>query len=126
MNEGLHLARQAGLWLYQVELLCVRTELLLAGGQSAAMLLGGSPASTAERSAREAYQLASASDCQFVWGEAEAGHLLGRAMQAQGRLEEALSVLEPVRSIRLRIGDDRVEQTETLIRSIARHNEPRA
>ncbi len=41
VNEGLHLARQSGLWLYHVELLCVQTELLLTGGQSAALLLGG-------------------------------------------------------------------------------------
>jgi hypothetical protein len=126
VNEGLHLARQAGLWLYQVELLCVQAELLLTGGQSAAMLLGGSPSATAERSAREAYELASAPDCQFVWGSAEAGHLLGRSLAAQGRLDEALSVLESVRSVRLRIGDHRAEQTEALIRSISRRNEPRA
>ncbi len=125
VNEGLHLARQAGLRLHQVELLCVQTELLLTGTQAAALLMGGSPAVSAERSAQEAYQLASAPECQFVWGSAEAAHLLGRALQAQGRLEEALSVLKQAFLLGLRIGDHRVEQTEALIQSISRRNEPR-
>ena len=79
VDEGLHLARQSGLWLYHVELLCVQTELLLTGGQSAALLLGGAQAADAVRSAREAVDLASLSSCQFAWGAAEAGHLLGLA-----------------------------------------------
>ncbi len=126
VNEGLHLARLAGLRLYLVELLCVQTELLLTGGQAAALLLGGTPAADAERSALEAYELSSASDCRFAWGTAEAGHLLGRSLAARGKLAEALSVLESVRLLRLRIGDHRAEQTEALIQSIARRNEPQA
>ena len=34
--------------------------------------------------AREALQRASAADCQFQWGAAEAGHLLGQALAARG------------------------------------------
>ncbi len=107
VDEGLHLARQSGLWLYQVELLCVQTELLLSGGQSAALLLGGAPSSDAVRSAQEAVDLASLSSCQFAWGEAEAGHLLGRALLSRGRTRDALEALEQALTLRLRIGHPR-------------------
>jgi hypothetical protein len=108
VDEGLHIARQCGLGLYHVELLCVRAESLLDTEQAV----------DAERSAREAIGLASASDCQFAWGCAEAGHLLGRSLNAQGRSEEAKSLLEEILSLRISIGDFRAEQTKALIRTI--------
>jgi hypothetical protein len=120
VNEGLHLARQSGLGLYQIELLCVQAELFL-GGAQAATLLGGS-ADPAEQSAREAVHLATAPDCQFAWGYVEAGHLLGRALLAQGRRKEAVSNLEAVQAVRVRIGDHRAGQTEALIKSITRRD----
>jgi hypothetical protein len=52
--EGLHLARQCGLGLYHVDLLCEEAEISLV--QQAAQ--------AAEDSAREAQQRASAADCQ--------------------------------------------------------------
>jgi hypothetical protein len=124
VNEGLHLARQSGLGLYQIELLCVQAELFL-GGAQAATLLGGT-ADPAEQSAREAVRLATAPECQFAWGYVEAGHLLGRALLAQGRRKDAVSTLEAVHAVRVRIGDHRAGQTEALIRSITRRDEPRA
>ncbi len=78
----------------------------------------------AEDSAREAMGLASSSGCQFVCGVAEAGQLLGLALARQGRSNEALAALEDVRSLRARIGDARVRQTETLIESINLGHEP--
>src|SRR5207244_387974 len=105
VDEGLHLARQSGLGLYHVELLCVPAELLLDGSQATA----------AARSARAAVGLASSADCQFLWGAAEAGHLLGRSLLAQSRPDEARSILEEVRALRLRIGDFRAELTQALI-----------
>jgi ATP/maltotriose-dependent transcriptional regulator MalT len=108
VDEGLHLARRCGLVLYHVELLSMRAELLMVSAEAVG----------AEDSAREAMGLASSSGCQFVWGVAEAGQLLGRALVRQGRLNEALAALEEVRSLRARIGDGRVRQTETLIESI--------
>ncbi len=69
VDEGLRVARQCGFWLYQVELLCEQAERQLAGSCDTG----------AVRSAREAFELASSPDCQFLWGAAEAGHLLGRA-----------------------------------------------
>jgi hypothetical protein len=108
MEEGLHIARQSGLGLYLVELLCERAELLL----------NRAAAAEAEGLAREALRFASMPRCQFVWGAAQAGHLLGRALIVQRRQEEARAVLEDVRSLRVQIGDFRREHTETLIRSL--------
>ena len=106
--EGLHLARQCGLGLYHIDFLCVQAELFFCAAE---------PAAAAE-AAREAHQLASATDCQFAWGAAESGHLLGRALVALKRPDEARLILEEVRTLRLRIGDFRAEQTEALIRSL--------
>jgi AAA ATPase domain len=110
VDDGLHLARQCGLGLYHVELLCVQAELFL-GTQN-------SPA--AAESSREAQRLASSPACQFAWGAAEAGHLLGRSLIALNRPAEARTVLEEVRALRLRIGDFRAEQTEGLIQSLGK------
>jgi hypothetical protein len=106
--EGVHLARQCGLGLYHVELLCVQAELLLATAEPTA----------AEQSAGEALRLASSPESHFVWGAAEAGHLLGRSLLAQDRRGAARPILEKAWLRRLRIGDSRAEQTETLIKSI--------
>ena len=110
VDEGLHIARQCGLGLYHVELTCVQAEMLLAGADAVA----------AEHAAREAMQLAAPSGCHFVWGFAEAGHLLGQALAQQGQLEEAALALEEIRSLRMQIGDLRAAQTESLIKAIKR------
>jgi hypothetical protein len=108
IDEGLHVARQCEFRLYQVELLCEQAELQLAGSCD----------TVAVRSARAAHELASSPDCLFVWGAAAAGHLLGVAMLACGRVEDARRTLEATLSTRRIIGDFRVEQTEALLRSI--------
>jgi hypothetical protein len=109
VDEGLRVARHGGFRLYQVELLCEQAKIHLAGSCDTA----------AVRSAREAFELATSPDCQFLWGGAEAGHLLGRALVACGRVAEARATLERTLAIRLHIGDDsRAEQTEALLRSL--------
>lgn len=108
VNEGLHIARQSGLGLYMVELLCGRAELLLDRSQPI----------EAEGPAREAKRFASMVECQFLWGAAQAGHLLGKALIGQRRSDEARAILEETRTLRLSIGDPRVEQTEGLIRTL--------
>lgn len=108
VNEGLHVARQSGLGLYLVELLCAKSELLLNRSQPV----------EGEGPAREAMRLASMAECQFVWGAARAGYLVGRALIARNRLEEARSVLEAARDLQNRIGDSRVEQTQGLIQGL--------
>jgi hypothetical protein len=69
-------------------------------------------------SAREAFELASSSECQFLWGAAEAGHLLGRALSACGRVAEARAALQRTLTIRYHIDDPRTEQTRALLESL--------
>jgi hypothetical protein len=107
-KEGLHLARRCGLRLYLVELLSLRAELFLDESQPSA----------AEDAAREALALASAPECQFQWGAAEAGHLLGHSLLAQARLVEARAALGDARALRFALGDPRVVQTERLLARI--------
>jgi hypothetical protein len=105
VEEGLHLARRCGLRLYLVELLSLRAELFLNESQP----------SPAEHAAREALALASAAECQFQWGAAEAGHVLGRSLIAQARLVEARAALGDAQALRSALGDPRVLQTERLL-----------
>ena len=79
VEEGVHLARRCGLLLYLVELLSVRAEFFLSQSQPVA----------AEQAAREAHGTASAPECQFGWGAAEAGHWLGHSLLAQARVGKA-------------------------------------
>jgi AAA ATPase domain len=109
-EEGLLLAGTSGLRLYQVDLLCLQAGLLLRESQSAA----------AEQSARAAVKIAGSTECQFAWGAARAGHLLGRSLIAQNRQDEARPILENVLPLRQRIGDSRVNQTEALLRELRR------
>ena len=91
VDEGLHLARHCGLGLYHIELLAVRAELFLSDSQPAA----------AEQAAREALRMASDPKCQFRWGAAEAGDLLGKALLAQDRLAEGMEAIKEARKLRL-------------------------
>ena len=88
-------SRPSGLGLFQVELLCLQ----------AGLLLKESEPDDAEQAARTAIKLASAAECQFQWGAAKAGHLLGRSLLRQDRRDEARAILEKVRALRQRIGD---------------------
>jgi tetratricopeptide (TPR) repeat protein len=108
VSEGLHLARQCGLGLDHVELLCVQAEIMLDRGDAPA----------AERTAGEALWRAAAADCRFAWGEAEARHLLGQALAAQQRRAEARPVLEAALGLRQRLGDPRAAETERLLEGL--------
>jgi hypothetical protein len=108
LTEGLHLARQCSLGLYHVELLAEQAELLLS--------LPDAPA--AEAVAREALQRASASECQFRWGAAQASHLVGKALLAQDRKLEARDLLQTALSLRRHIGDPGADDTERLLDSV--------
>jgi hypothetical protein len=104
LDEGLHTARQCGLGLYHVDLLCEQAEVSLVRGDAV----------TAEQAAREALRRASAADCQFRWGAAQAGHLLGQTLIAQQRFRDARPILKKALVLRRRIGDPGAEQTEQL------------
>jgi hypothetical protein len=105
VEEGLHLARPCGLGLLHVELLCEGAQV---------SLMGGDPAG-AERLARDALGRATAAGCQFLWGAAEAGHLLGQALAAQRRPREARPVLEEALAWRCRLRDPQAAATERLL-----------
>jgi hypothetical protein len=108
IDEGLLLAGPSGLRLYHVDLLCLQAGLSLREEQ----------AHGAEHAASAAHAIASSAECQFRWGEARAGQLLGRSLLAQDRRAEAQSTLQAVRTLRLQIGDPRVRQTEALLRDL--------
>jgi hypothetical protein len=108
LDEGLHLARQSGLGLYLIDLLCEQAQAALGDGNLAG----------AEGTAREAWLLARVPQCQFVWGETQAGHLLGQALAGQGRAREARALLGQVLEARQRVGDPLARQTEALLARI--------
>jgi tetratricopeptide (TPR) repeat protein len=105
VEEGLHMARQCSLGLHLVELLCEQVEIFM----------GLNEAMQAESVAREALRLASHADCQFAWGAAEAGHLLGQALQVQKKYREARAILDHALRVRRRIGHPRAEETDRLL-----------
>jgi hypothetical protein len=104
LAEGLHLARHYALGLYHVELLCEQADGLLARQDPA----------SAQRVAQEALDRALAPGCQFVWGAAEAGHILGKTLSARQQWHDARVVLQQALAIRRRIGDPRAEFTQQL------------
>jgi len=106
VEEGLHLAGRCGLQLYHIELLCEKVEGCLAAGEVAA----------AEVAARDALRRATAADCQFLWGAAEAGHLLGQTLVARQAERKACSVLQEALELRRRLGDPKTGQTERLLK----------
>lgn len=110
IDEGLHLARQCGFGLYHVELLCEGAELGLLRGDGVG----------AEVMAREALGRATAAECQFRWGAAAAGHLLGQALAMQGRTNEARAVLEETLELRYSLGDAGAEATEQVLTALGR------
>jgi hypothetical protein len=108
VEEGLHLARRCGLGLYHIELLCAQAELSLGGGDL----------TTAEAAARDAFEQARGVDCQFLWGAAEAGHLLGQTLAARGEDRAAAAVLQEALALRRQLGDPRAVQTKRLLQGV--------
>lgn len=108
VEHGLHMARQCGLALFHIELLCEQAELALAKGDAPA----------AEQLAREALRRASAADCRFMWGASQAGHLLGQTLAMQKRLREARDVLQKTLQLRRDLGDPGAEATERLMSTL--------
>jgi hypothetical protein len=105
VEEGLRLAQRCGLRLYHISLLCEQAEVFLREGDATA----------SEAAAREALAQASAEDCQFQWGAAEATHLVGQALAARGDDQAAYEVLRTALGLRQNLGDPRFAQTERLL-----------
>ncbi len=112
VEEGLHLARRCGLGLYRIELLCQQAEHALAGGDAPA----------AATAASDALERASGADCQFLWGAAEAGHLLGQALAARGDHHAAGLVLQEALDLRRRLGDAKAGLTEQLLQRVGKRD----
>ena len=104
-DEGLHVARQCGLGLALVELLCEQAEIALARSDPAA----------AEDFACAALERAVADDCRFAWGKAEALHLWGRALFARERPAEARETLTKALRLSRRLCDPRAGDVEGLL-----------
>jgi tetratricopeptide (TPR) repeat protein len=105
VNPGLQLARQSGLGLYLIELLCEQAEICIARNDYSA----------AEHFAAAALERAQAPDCQFLWAAVEAGHLLGVALFHQGQPDRARRFLARALLRRRALGDPRVEQTQQVL-----------
>jgi tetratricopeptide (TPR) repeat protein len=105
-SAGIHAARQSGLGLYHIELLCEQAEVCLARGDAPA----------AAGFAQSALERALAADCQFRWGAGEAAHLVGAVLLAQQAYADARAALERARDIREQIGDPRLIETTWLLK----------
>jgi tetratricopeptide (TPR) repeat protein len=101
----LHLARQCGLGLYHVELLCERSNCFMAEQN----LVG------AEKALREALERALDPGCLFLWGAAMAEERLGAVLLHRQRRREARATLKRALALQRKIGDPRAEQTERLL-----------
>jgi hypothetical protein len=108
VDEGLHLARQYGLGLFHIDLLCTQAELSL----------DRADATAAEHLASAALERATADNCRFLWGAAEAGQLLGRALLAQQRQREASTILQKTLAVQQRLGDLQAEKTRLLLETL--------
>jgi tetratricopeptide (TPR) repeat protein len=104
-DEGLHVARQCGLGLLLIELLCEQAEIALARPDPVA----------AEAFAAAALERGAADECRFAWGEAEALHLWGRAVFAMERTDQARATLAKALDLSQRIGDPRAAEVEQLL-----------
>src|SRR5205807_4515791 len=67
---------------------------------------------------QEALRLTREPNTRFVWGEAEAGHLLGEALAAQKRLPEAQEALQQTLALRKRINDPASLWTDRALRQV--------
>jgi tetratricopeptide (TPR) repeat protein len=104
-SAGIHLARQCGLGLCLIELLCEQAEICLARADAPA----------AEHVAAAALERAQSPDCQFLWGAADAGHLLGLALYQQGQPDRARRFLKRALARRRVLKHPRMEQTRRLL-----------
>jgi hypothetical protein len=106
--EGLHVARQCGMGLALIELLCEQAEVALARSDPA----------VAEDFACAALERAVAEDCRFAWGNAAALHLWGRALFARERTAEARRTLTRACRLAGRLGDPRSADVEQLLKQL--------
>lgn len=153
VTDGIRIARRAGYGFYHLELLTLRTRIRLWRGEpadaarDARTALYGLDAAPAGKSRFDAPLLderappdrrgifgdgrpvlyaATHPECNYVWGEADARHLLGEALALAAAASadaemarEASAELERARALKQRIGDPHLAETEAALARIA-------
>jgi tetratricopeptide (TPR) repeat protein len=108
-SEGLLLAETHGYGLYAIDLL-----LLLARA-----CLASSRPSESFRHAKLALDRSTDSECGYVWGEADALHLLGLSLRDLGQRDQARERFEQAASVRARIEHPDAEDSRTQAMALA-------
>jgi tetratricopeptide (TPR) repeat protein len=113
-GPAMSLASEHGFGTYRIDLLIVRGALALRRGD----------ADAAERDARDALAFAAAPGCGYLWGEADALHLLatvlisGRPAPASPRYAEAVTHLSDELELRERMSDPSAHEVRWLLRRL--------
>ncbi len=105
IDDGLHVAKQCGFALYEIELTCER----------ALYFFDVDSLDAAEQQARDALRMATDDGCRFVWGALAARHLLGRALLRRKQFDEARSVLQQALDDASRLRHPRAETIRHLL-----------
>jgi hypothetical protein len=100
-DDGLRQARLCGYQLRQIELLVTMSAIDLAWPD----------ADRALATAREALDLATAPECRYAWGEADAAHAWGLAFEALGEREHAKRGFGKALAVRERIEHPQADAT---------------
>lgn len=108
IDDGLHIAQQHGLRLLHVDLLVEWARLSMAERNPDA----------AEDAARTTHRMAAAADCQYRWGEAEAGFQWARALAALKRYREARRAATANLALRRALQHPETERVLELMESI--------
>lgn len=135
LTEGLHIAERCKFGLYHIDLLNEQGRLYVLQGKMKeaqrvalcalnGMLEDGEPAPRPDLPLKKQRRNSPLSvigakhpECQYVWGEAQAGHLLGQALMAQEHVAEARNVLQHTLTLRTAIRDHLANQTRQLLAS---------
>jgi tetratricopeptide (TPR) repeat protein len=108
-DDGLRQARLCGYRLRLIELLA----------KSSAIDLAWPDAGRAFAGAREALNLATAPECGYAWGEADAAHACGLAIEALGQREHAQRAFAQALAVRERIEHPGVAETRAALARLA-------
>ena len=104
-DDGLRQARLCGYRLRQIELLVTLSAIDLAWPDAGRALAA----------AREALDLATAPECKYAWGEADAAHAWGLAFEALGEREHAQRAFGQALAVRERIEHPQADATRAAL-----------
>ena len=109
IDDGLRQARLCGYGIRVIEMLISQS----------AVALAWPDASRALAAAGEALDLATAPDCRYAWGEADAAHARGSAFEALGDREHARRAFTRALAVRERIEHPQAEATRAGLKRVA-------